>query len=71
MVAGDDGLVAARALQMVQTGQIPSLSGALLARAGQTLCLHGDEPGAPARARAIRLALEGAGVRLLPLGSWL
>jgi UPF0271 protein len=71
MVAGDDGLVAARAVQMVQTGQVPSLSGAIIARSGQTLCLHGDEAGASQRARAIRCALELAGVQLRPLGSWL
>jgi 5-oxoprolinase (ATP-hydrolysing) subunit A len=71
MVAGDDGAVAARAVQLVQTGQVAALSGAIIDRRGQTLCLHGDEPGAPARARAIRAALTLAGVQLRPLGSWL
>jgi 5-oxoprolinase (ATP-hydrolysing) subunit A len=41
-----------------------------LAREGaaETLCLHGDTPGAAAVARAVRAALEKAGVTLAPLG---
>ena len=30
----------------------------------ESLCVHGDSPGALANARAVRAALEGAGVRL-------
>ncbi len=32
----------------------------------QTICLHGDTPGAVGHARAIRAALEAAGVRIAP-----
>jgi 5-oxoprolinase (ATP-hydrolysing) subunit A len=71
LVAGDDALVAARAVAMVKTGAITTLGGASLAQPGASICLHGDTPGAPSRARAIRAALEQAGVRLAPLGSWL
>jgi UPF0271 protein len=39
----------------------------LLARAGvDTVCVHGDSPGAVAAARAVRNCLEEAGFRLLP-----
>jgi UPF0271 protein len=34
-----------------------------------TICLHGDSPGAPATARRIREALEEAGIQTAPLGS--
>jgi UPF0271 protein len=34
-----------------------------------TLCLHGDHPEAVNNARAIRSALEAAGVEIYPLGS--
>jgi UPF0271 protein len=71
MVAGDDAAIAARAVAMVQGGRVPSVSGALVPRTGQTLCLHGDEPGAASRAREIRAALAGAGIDLRPLGAWL
>jgi UPF0271 protein len=40
-----------------------------LAREGsaETLCVHGDTPGAPAIARAVRTALEGSGFAVRPL----
>jgi 5-oxoprolinase (ATP-hydrolysing) subunit A len=42
-----------------------------LARSGraQTICLHGDTPGAAAIARSVRAALEQAGVEIAPLAS--
>jgi UPF0271 protein len=42
-----------------------------LIRSGEydTICLHGDSPGAPATARRIREALEEAGIQTAPLGT--
>jgi len=42
-----------------------------LAKSGraQTICLHGDTPGAADIAKAVRAALEQAGVTIAPLGS--
>jgi UPF0271 protein len=42
-----------------------------LARSGraQTICLHGDTPGAASIARSVRAALEQAGVEIVPLAS--
>jgi UPF0271 protein len=42
-----------------------------LARRGraQTICLHGDTPGAALIARSVRAALEQAGIEIAPLGS--
>jgi 5-oxoprolinase (ATP-hydrolysing) subunit A len=42
-----------------------------LARSGhaQTICLHGDTPGAAAIARSVRAALEQAGVEIAPFGN--
>ena len=39
-----------------------------MATAGRfgSLCVHGDTPGAPAIAAAVRSALAGAGVQLAP-----
>jgi 5-oxoprolinase (ATP-hydrolysing) subunit A len=71
LVSDDDAAVAARAVAMARTGAIVTLAGATLPQVGASLCLHGDTAGAPARARAIRAALEQAGVRVAPLGTWL
>ena len=42
-----------------------------LIRSGEydTICVHGDSPGAPATVRRIREALEEAGIQTAPLGS--
>ena len=45
-----------QALAMVQDGYVTSLSGKRVAVAADTLCLHGDQPGAAAFAQAIRKA---------------
>jgi 5-oxoprolinase (ATP-hydrolysing) subunit A len=37
----------------------------------QTICIHGDTPGAPKIAEAVAKRLRGAGVELRPLGDWL
>jgi UPF0271 protein len=71
LVAGDDAAVAARAVEMVRSGQIPTASGARLDRPFHTLCLHGDDPRAAGRARVLRTALEDAGITVAPLASWL
>jgi UPF0271 protein len=36
-----------------------------------TLCIHGDTPGAAELAAAVRAALEEAHVRVQPMGAWL
>lgn len=58
----DPGEVAARALAMARNGEVETLSGKRLPLETQTLCLHGDAPHAPAAARAVRQALEAAGI---------
>ncbi len=61
-VVHDPQGVAARALQMARDGTVISLSGKRLELNAETLCLHGDEPNAPASAQAVRTALAGAGI---------
>ena len=56
---------------MVRSGRVPTAAGTSLAHASQTICLHGDAPEAPARAQAVRAALDAAGIRVAPLGAWL
>ena len=58
----DAALAAARALEMVQKRCVKSLSGKTLAVVPDTLCVHGDQPGAVAFARAIRQAFADHGI---------
>jgi len=54
---------AAQALAVARGAPVVAGSGTVLVRA-DTICLHGDSPGAVATASAVRDALEAAGVRL-------
>jgi 5-oxoprolinase (ATP-hydrolysing) subunit A len=47
-----------QALGMVEQGSVTSLSGKRVPVAAGTLCLHGDQPGAAAFARALRTAFK-------------
>jgi UPF0271 protein len=54
---------AAQALRIVLDGQVRAIDGStLISVAAQTLCVHGDTPGAAAIAAEVRNALERAGV---------
>jgi UPF0271 protein len=55
-------LVAARALQMVTDRSVVALDGTTIRIEVDTICLHGDTPGAAALARAVRSRLEHEGV---------
>jgi UPF0271 protein len=58
----DTGEVVERALRIVEEGAVVSASGRVLPLPCDSLCVHGDTPGALATARALRAALEAAGV---------
>jgi UPF0271 protein len=47
----------AQALAMIEGGYVTSLSGKRVPVAAETLCIHGDQPGAAAFAKALRRAL--------------
>jgi 5-oxoprolinase (ATP-hydrolysing) subunit A len=59
----DPEVVAARVVKMVLEGKIETSSGEITVH-GQTVCFHGDTPGAASIARAARRALEAAGVEI-------
>lgn len=65
-VLHDPEAVAERVLRMVQEQAIVSVTGKRLPLAVETVCIHGDSPGAIAMARAVRSALTGAGVTVAP-----
>ena len=64
-------MVAAKlAISFVRDGGVRAHDGSFLALAVDTLCLHGDTPGAPAIAAAVRSALVGAGVKVQAAVIW-
>jgi len=66
-----DPLVAAKqALSFVRDGGVNAYDGSFLKMDVDTLCLHGDTPGAPAIAAAVRAALATAGVEVRPAIIW-
>ncbi len=67
-VIADPKAVVDRALRVVQDGTISALNGEVIEVRGDTMCLHGDTPGAGTLAARLRSGLEGAGIRVLPIG---
>jgi UPF0271 protein len=66
-VIDDPGEAALQAVRIAQEGEVLARSGATVPLEAQTLCVHGDTPGALALARAVRQALEAAGVTVRAL----
>jgi 5-oxoprolinase (ATP-hydrolysing) subunit A len=66
-VVTDPEEVAQRAVRMVAEGKATAIDGSEIALRADTLCIHGDTPGAPILARAVRAALEAAGIAIRPL----
>lgn len=60
----DTAEVAARAVRMAVEGRVVAVDGTDVDLAVRSICVHGDTPGAVELARAVRAALEDAGLRL-------
>lgn len=60
-------VAAEQAVSIVTLGRVTSSDGTPVAVAADTLCIHGDTPGAADYARAVRGALDEAGVTLGPI----
>ena len=68
-LVSDPAAAAERAVRLARDGVVVSIEGRALEVAAETLCLHGDGPQALAIARAVREALEAAGVRVEALAA--
>lgn len=66
-VLHDPAEAAEQALQLARDGSVVASDGSRLRISAQTLCLHGDTPGATQIARAVRERLARAGVEVAPL----
>ena len=67
-VIHDTSEVVERSLQMVIEGRARAINGDVIEVEADSLCLHGDTPGAVEMAKALKEALESEGVLVRPLG---
>lgn len=67
-VIHDTAEVVARAVRMVRDGRVVARNGAEVPLRIDTICVHGDTPGAANLARALRAGLEEAGIQVTPAG---
>ena len=58
--------VVVRALRMATSGEIVATDGSILSMEIESICVHGDTPGAVTLAQSIRDALSARGIPLLP-----
>ncbi len=65
-VIQDIGQSTDQVLTMLREGVIPTLGGKRLPVKADTICVHGDTPGAVDMARALRDALKAEGIALAP-----
>ncbi len=61
-LVNEPGRVAARAVRMAADGEVEAVDGTVVPVAVESVCVHGDTPGAVALARAVRTALAEAGL---------
>jgi UPF0271 protein len=66
-VLHDPDVIAARVVRMVIEGTVEAEDNSLVDVSPQSICVHGDTPGAVAIARAVRQALAAAGVTVRPV----
>lgn len=68
-VIHDPAQVVARVLEMLRTGHVTAADGTALPLAMDSICLHGDTPGAVTLARELRRAILAAGWTLRPFAA--
>jgi 5-oxoprolinase (ATP-hydrolysing) subunit A len=68
-VISEPSAVAARAVRLATEGRVAGPGGADIAVPGETICIHGDTPGAEILAEAVHKALATAGVAVRAFAS--
>ncbi|QXZ09782.1 LamB/YcsF family protein [Comamonas sp. Y33R10-2] len=63
-VLHDEALIAERMLRLVREGVIEAVDGSMVRVEADSICVHGDSPGAVAIARTIRQRFEQEGVQI-------
>jgi 5-oxoprolinase (ATP-hydrolysing) subunit A len=70
-VIDDVEAVVARAVRMVREGVVLTAAGRPIELRVQTICVHGDTPGAAELTARIAAALRATGADISPIGTWL
>jgi UPF0271 protein len=65
-VLHDVDAIVERAVRLATQGEVVALDGSVVQVRPDSLCIHGDTPGAVGMAAAVRAGLEAAGVELQP-----
>lgn len=68
-VIHDAAAVLARSLRMVKDRLVDAVDGTAISLEAETICVHGDTPGADDLAARLRAGLEAAGVTIRAIGS--
>ncbi|MGQ0567339.1 MAG: LamB/YcsF family protein [Gemmobacter sp.] len=68
-VIHDRAAVVARVLDMLRQGAVTAIDGTPLPLAMDSLCLHGDTPGAVSLAQSLRAAIQAEGWRVAPFAA--
>lgn len=63
----DPAEAAAQAVAIATAGVVTAADGSRVELSAESICCHGDTPGAVQIAEAVRQALDGAGVRVTPI----
>jgi UPF0271 protein len=67
-VHGDIAQIQRQAVSLARDGTVQCPDGSMVPVRADTLCIHGDTPGAAAAARAVRDALEHEGIEIRGIG---
>jgi UPF0271 protein len=67
-VINDPDIVVQRAIRMVRDAVVDAIDGTAVEVRIDTLCVHGDTPGAAELAARVRSALEAAGIEVIAVG---
>jgi UPF0271 protein len=70
-VIKDPEVVAQRALMMAKEGKVVAIDGTEIMLQAETLCVHGDTPGAVDLVKKIRETLTESGVQVVPLSRFI
>lgn len=63
--------VAERILRLVKDRSVATQGGGAMPMKADTICVHGDTPGAVSLVRSVREVLEGEGIAIRPMGRFL
>lgn len=63
-VHGELAVITTQAVRLAEVGRVTARNGAVIEVVADTLCIHGDTPGAAEAARAVRDVLESHGIEI-------